>query len=1250
MFINAIFYIKRTVKGILEKRFPALLGPAKRCYKLLQDLKVILKKLFRSVLAGMGNTLALNQPKIFDSHWYLNQNPDIRLAGIDAWTHYCNYGWKEFRNPNPFFDVKYYLQTYFNKSNHHQEPLSHYLRKGWKEGNLPSPRFDVLYYLNDCHETRKSETNPLVHFIQTVLNGGSYRFIDNKKDNFLKLLNVTPLYLDPFINPENDLLQGNTLAIHINLDGLDRVPEYIDYLKKIPVTFDLFISLGEETGGESILSIFSSHVENISKIEFNKSQNRIGKLGSLLSYDLEQFMEYSFIHHIDLSNSPSGLNTATTNTLQYSVEEIKQILNLLLKGVKLIYTEDCNVPSNLTSLPVEEINHFLKISGLLSFSSYDLIEFPCTSFLWFSSQAVNSLSTIKSELKEIPDHKLQPELFVRLFFMAAASDKRNGIRIVRGDSICNFRYYEEQQDFSSSIKEKNVKVLAYYLPQFNPIPENDAWHGEGFTEWTKVRTAQPLFMGHYQQHIPHPDIGYYLLDNPDVLRQQAEMMRKSGIYGQVFYHYWFTGKLILEKPAQMLLENQDIKMPFCFCWANENWTKRWDGDENEILLKQDYSENDAAEFIRYLIPFFKDARYIRIENRPVLMIYRASSFPDFLVYRSVWERECSQNGILNPYLVTVLTRGASNPGSYQMDAGVERVLHDWTHGKVPNLRDILHPFVPLNANILDYHAVVKFYSKQHHKKQFTYFRSLVPIWDNTARYAADAYVVHESNPELFQQWLQECCEYTKNELSADRQFIMINAWNEWAEGAHLEPDTRFGYGYLNSVGRVLSGITYKEYFNREAGELSNNLKIKLRFHPDFFKGFIPGDPRSQKMMDCLANSSVFHQCEVTLEESIVADTLKDKNVPFNLKPENDCIYTIEIRRLAYFSGTMLENLVRKCNFFRDCIVVPNCFFDREPVITPDFGTNFSVDNSGHYGIKIIPSKGKGYKVIKIVPDELCVFPDPDREVKNSGEDYPVVTSIIRVHPKADFRLLKNALLSLYSQEDCFVRPWLAVQDFSDNLLSKLLSIINEFSWPENSKPEIRHFWTGGNQTDCRSTMLNESLKSAGTRFVTFLDYDDYLFPHAYYWLLKRLYKTGKAVAFGSVYKTLFEKESIKVTARLKSFEYGVDYSDYLRMNHSPIHGFMMDTHQFETNMITYFEDMRYMEDYYMTMQIFTKNNCDWEGLLSRHYIGDYMHCIDSQQTLAFTDEKQRIALLKDPEYLICEDRINAMRLKLNRIK
>ena len=388
-----------------------------------------------------------------------------------------------------------------------------------------------------------------------------------------------------------------------------------------------------------------------------------------------------------------------------------------------------------------------------------------------------------------------------------------------------YKYYEDQNDYSSTIVHNDIKILSYYLPQFHVIPENDKWHGKGFTEWTKVKAASPLFQGHFQQHIPHKDIGYYLLDTPKTLQIQADMMHKSGVHGQIFYHYWFTGKLILEEPAQMLLAHKEINMPFSFCWANENWTKKWDGNDKDILLEQVYSIEDARKFIRYLIPFFQDSRYITIEERPVLYVYRPSSIPDVQGYINIWKEECNKIGLKEPYIIAVLTRGTVSPEDCYMDAGVERILHDWTNGQISEVNHQLNTFTDLKGSVLPYNEVANFYKNQKEKKAFTYFRSISPIWDNTARYDNEAFLLYQSTPETFQVWLEDLVKYTKKTLNKDRRFIVVNAWNEWAEGAHLEPDTYYGYSYLNSIGRVLSNMTYQNNLHTEShtkGEYNEN--------------------------------------------------------------------------------------------------------------------------------------------------------------------------------------------------------------------------------------------------------------------------------------------------------------------------------------------------------------------------------------------------------------------------------------------
>ena len=204
----------------------------------------------------------------------------------------------------------------------------------------------------------------------------------------------------------------------------------------------------------------------------------------------------------------------------------------------------------------------------------------------------------------------------------------------------------------------NVKAIAFHLPQFHTIPENDEWWGEGFTEWTNVKKAKPLFKNHNQPRVPHDDVGYYDLSNIDILRKQGQMAKKYGIYGFCFYHYYFkNGKRLLEKPVDMLLENPDIDLPFCLCWANEAWSRRWDGDGDYILAQQDHSPENLHRFIENLAKYIKDERYIRINGKPLILIYRTDLFENINQALSDWRKYCLENNIGEVLFAKIATRG-----------------------------------------------------------------------------------------------------------------------------------------------------------------------------------------------------------------------------------------------------------------------------------------------------------------------------------------------------------------------------------------------------------------------------------------------------------------------------------------------------------------------------------------------------------------------------------------------------------------
>ena len=218
---------------------------------------------------------------------------------------------------------------------------------------------------------------------------------------------------------------------------------------------------------------------------------------------------------------------------------------------------------------------------------------------------------------------------------------------------------------------QTYRPIAIYLPQFHPIPENDKWWGKGFTEWRNVVQAKPRFNGHYQPHIPS-DLGFYDLRLHEVLIEQAKLAKNNGIYGFCFYHYWFNGKLLLEKPVEALLKNKTPEFPFMLCWANENWTRAWDGGDNEILIKQEYSLDDDKEHIKYLIPFFKDTRYIKIDNKAVFAIYKPDLFPDISQTLNIFREEAKKQGV--ELYLCAFERNMGSSGEELISMGFDAVI------------------------------------------------------------------------------------------------------------------------------------------------------------------------------------------------------------------------------------------------------------------------------------------------------------------------------------------------------------------------------------------------------------------------------------------------------------------------------------------------------------------------------------------------------------------------------------------------
>jgi lipopolysaccharide biosynthesis protein len=344
--------------------------------------------------------------------------------------------------------------------------------------------------------------------------------------------------------------------------------------------------------------------------------------------------------------------------------------------------------------------------------------------------------------------------------------------------------------------EYGVRLLAFYLPQFHPIPENDEWWGKGFTEWTNVARARPLFPGHYQPHIP-ADLGFYDLRLPEVRQAQADLAREYGIYGFVYYHYWLGGKRLLELPFDEVLASGKPDFPFCLCWANEPWTRGWDGRNSQVLMAQDYSEEDDLKHIRWLVTAFRDRRYIRICDKPLILIYRASQLPDALRTTTIWREEARRMGIGELFLgrVESFPDEFTDPAQIGFDAAVE--FQPDGANLVPRLPDAIYS----DHEVIDYPA---FMERQLRKPDPPYkrFPGVTPGWDNSPRRPTGARIFAGSTPALYEKWLCAAIRKASNN-SAEERLVFINAWNEWGESNHLEPDLVFGRKYLEATKRTL---------------------------------------------------------------------------------------------------------------------------------------------------------------------------------------------------------------------------------------------------------------------------------------------------------------------------------------------------------------------------------------------------------------------------------------------------------------
>lgn len=362
---------------------------------------------------------------------------------------------------------------------------------------------------------------------------------------------------------------------------------------------------------------------------------------------------------------------------------------------------------------------------------------------------------------------------------------------------------------TSEQKQPKARVLAYYLPQFHPIPENDAWWGKGFTEWTNVGKAKPLFPGHYQPHVP-ADLGYYDLRVPETREAQAQMAREAGVEGFVYWHYWFgNGKRLLERPFNEVLTSGKPDFPFALAWANQTWSGTLHGlVKGNTLIEQHYGgEVDYKEHFNALLPAFKDKRYLTCDGKPMFMVYNADELPNMSQFIKIWQSLAKQNGLEGIYFVALCQNFYSEEEKEQY---YKRMLSDGFDAiNVINLQ-ILRNQMPFfrrlcykicrtifrTPQLLDYDDQA-FMSEMCFSHENA-FPSIVPNWDHSPRSGRKGSVMLGSSPEKFQKTMHKMVERLQSK-PYDKRFIFIKSWNEWGEGNYLEPDLKYGHAWLDAI-------------------------------------------------------------------------------------------------------------------------------------------------------------------------------------------------------------------------------------------------------------------------------------------------------------------------------------------------------------------------------------------------------------------------------------------------------------------
>jgi lipopolysaccharide biosynthesis protein len=795
---------------------------------------------------------SLKNSGVFDEQWYLKQYPDVARLGIDPARHFLLLGQKIGRDPSPtysnadyvnrrtvsdgasrsqdgeggvvsdnagattssgqpaaggaredvrhlaelvrdsrLFDGHWYAEYYGLEVG--EDPLMHFVNIGMAAGHDPSMKFSGERYLAKNEDIKNSGMQAFHHYI--VAGRAEYRVIYSRRkvDSYTSISEKMP---DTFFLRQRT--KRHRIAVVVHAFYPEIWPEVVEYISNISEGFDLYVSLVHECS-ENIeqdiirqfpfanVLVFPNHGRDV--FPFTEFLNA----GVLDEYELVcKIHTKRSLHRADGDAWRQSLYNGLLGTKQL-VDDICAHMRADPDVTMVVpdgYIYDAQyMGSNAEALVAltERIELEFDINKML---------FPAGNMFWISATVVQFLKALRLtvydyELEEGQLDGTKGHAIERFAGVACTAAAQKMITTSEVSAVPKPEYDGSRH-----------QLIAFYLPQYHPIPENDRWWGKGFTEWRNVEKATPLFEGHNQPRRP-ADLGYYDLRVDQVRVEQAEMAKKFGIDAFCYYHYWFYGRQLLELPLNRLIASKNPDFPFCICWANENWTRSWDGMNKDVLMPQRYDPEVLKRYPFDVQKYLADPRYLRFNDKPVFLIYKIMDLPNPKQVIEGWRETWRRLGIGDVHIAAVRSFPDQETTKVE-DLGVDAFVDFPPHSISPFMKPAeVSTDGEFDGSIYRYQAVLEGDLMRYEQEDSTFVhRGVMGAWDNTARRGRKAHMTYGASPVTFRSWLRRSLIQDAAKHPGQDRLTFINAWNEWAEGTYLEPDQRYGIGFLEAVRSV----------------------------------------------------------------------------------------------------------------------------------------------------------------------------------------------------------------------------------------------------------------------------------------------------------------------------------------------------------------------------------------------------------------------------------------------------------------